>query len=44
MEAGISDRVWSVEEMCSPLRENRKIAVDIDKALILKTLTEKAAV
>jgi hypothetical protein len=44
MEAGISDHVWSVQEMCSLLPENRKIAVDIHKALILKALAEKAAV
>jgi hypothetical protein len=44
MESGTSNHVWSIEELCSLLPENRKIAVDIDKALILKALAEKAAV
>lgn len=42
MESGISDHVWNIEELCSLLPENQKIAVDIDKGLILKALGEQA--
>lgn len=38
MEAGISDHVWSIEEMCSLVPENHRIAVQTDKALIQKAL------
>jgi hypothetical protein len=38
MEAGIWDHVWSVEELCGLLPENRKIGVETDKALILRAL------
>ena len=41
MESGLSDHVWSIEEMCSLLPENRKIGAEIDKGLILKALGEQ---
>ena len=42
MEAGISDHVWSVEEMCALLPEKQAIGSQIDRALILKALGEPA--
>jgi hypothetical protein len=41
MEAGLSDHVWTLEEMCSLLQEMPSIAKRIDKGLILKALGEK---
>jgi len=38
MEAGISDHVWSLEEMCALLPEPQSAAKRIDKAIILKAL------
>jgi hypothetical protein len=38
MEAGISDHVWSIEELCGLLRETSSAAKRIDKGLILKAL------
>jgi hypothetical protein len=43
MESGISNHVWSIEELCDLLPENHKIAVETDKALILKALGEQAS-
>jgi hypothetical protein len=43
MEAGICNHVWSVEELCDLLPENHNIAVQTDKALILKALGEQAS-
>jgi hypothetical protein len=42
MEAGISDHVSSIEELCGLLPENRKIGIETDKALVLKALGQKA--
>jgi hypothetical protein len=41
MEAGISDHVWSVEELCSLRPKAESAAKRIDKGLILKALGEK---
>ena len=41
MESGISNHVWSIEELCNLLPENRTIGSQIDKGLILKALGEK---
>ena len=38
MEAGISDHVWSIEEMCGLLPEQESAAKRIDKNLLLKAL------
>ena len=38
MEAGISDHVWSIEEMCSLLPQAESSAKRIDKGIILKAL------
>jgi hypothetical protein len=38
MEAGISDHVWSIEELCSLLPQAESAAKRIDKELILKAL------
>jgi hypothetical protein len=38
MEAGLSNHVWSIEEMCALLLEAQSAAKRIDKALILKAL------
>jgi len=43
MEAGISDHVWSIEEMCALLPESLSAAKRIDKGLILKALGEQAS-
>jgi hypothetical protein len=43
MEAGISDHVWSLEEMCALLAESPSAAKRIDKGLILKALGEKVS-
>ena len=42
MEAGLSDHIWSIEELCALVPENHRIGVKLDKALILKALGEKA--
>ena len=41
MEAGISDHIWSLEEMCILLPETPSAAKRIDKGLILKALGER---
>jgi hypothetical protein len=41
MEAGIADRVWSVEEMCGLLPEVPNPTKRIDNGLILKALGEE---
>lgn len=38
MEAGISDHVWSLEEMCELLPQTRKAAACIEKEMTLKAL------
>jgi hypothetical protein len=43
MEAGICDHIWSIEELCDLLPENRTIGSQIDKGLILKALGEKVS-
>ena len=40
MEAGISDHVWNIEEMCALLPETLSATKRIDKGLILKALGE----
>src|SRR6266481_223644 len=42
MEAGISNHVWTIEEMCALLPEAPSAAKRIDKGLILKALGEQA--
>jgi len=41
MEAGISDHVWTIEQLCGLLPETAPAATRIDKGLILKALGEK---
>lgn len=41
MESGISNHVWSVEELCGLLPEMASATKRIDKGLILKALGEK---
>jgi hypothetical protein len=43
MEAGISDHIWSIEEMCALLPEQGSAAKRIDKGLILKALGDRTA-
>jgi IS1 family transposase len=43
MEAGISDHVWTIEELCGLLPETASAAKRIDKGLILKALGERAS-
>jgi len=43
MEAGLSDHVWSIAEICNLLPESHTIAAQIDRALILKALGESGA-
>jgi IS1 family transposase len=43
MQAGISDHVWSIEELCALLPQSESAAKRIDKGLILKALGEKAS-
>jgi hypothetical protein len=38
MESGISNHVWSIEELCGLVTDNHKIGVQADKALVLKAL------
>jgi hypothetical protein len=40
MEAGISNHVWSIEELCALLPKSESGAKRIDKGLILKALGE----
>jgi hypothetical protein len=42
MEAGISDHVWTIEELCCLLPEMASATKRIDKGLILKALGERA--
>ncbi len=42
MEAGISDHVWSIEELCSLIPKPESAAKRIDKGLILKALAERS--
>jgi hypothetical protein len=43
MEAGLTDHVWSLEEMCATLPAQASAAKRIDKGLILKALGEEAS-
>lgn len=43
MEAGISDHVWTIEELCGLLPEAASATKRIDKGLILKALGERAS-
>ncbi len=43
MEAGISDHVWSIEEMCSLLPQAESAAKRIDKGLTLRALGKNAS-
>jgi hypothetical protein len=43
MESGISNHVWSIEELCDLLPESRTIGSQIDKGLILKALGERSS-
>jgi hypothetical protein len=43
MEAGISDHVWSIEEMCALLPKAPSAAKRMEKSLILKALGEKVS-
>jgi hypothetical protein len=42
MEAGISNYVWTIEELCALLPETVSATKRIDKGLILKALGERA--
>jgi hypothetical protein len=41
MEAGLTDHVWSLEELCALLPEKKPNA-QVDKELVLKALSRKA--
>lgn len=43
MEAGLSDHVWSIEEMCALIPENHKIGIQTDRELVLNALGEKVS-
>jgi hypothetical protein len=43
MEAGISDHVWSIEELCGLLPDKASATKRIDKGLIPKAPGEKAS-
>ncbi len=43
MEAGISNHVWTIEELCDLLPEAPSATKRIDKGLILKALGEKVS-
>ena len=43
MEAGLSNHVWNIEEMCALLSEAQSATKRIDKGLILKALGEEAS-
>jgi IS1 family transposase len=38
MEVGITDHVWTVQELCGLLPENHRIGAQVDKAILLKAL------
>jgi hypothetical protein len=40
MEAGLTDRVWTIEELCGLLPETASATKRIEKGLILKALGE----
>ena len=40
MEAGLSDHVWSIEELCDLLSKPESPAKRIDKGIILKALAQ----
>ena len=41
MEAGLTDHVWTLEELCSLLPQAASAASKIDKSLLLKALGER---
>jgi hypothetical protein len=41
MQAGLSDHVWSIEELCALLPEMESAAKRADRNLLLKALTEE---
>jgi hypothetical protein len=43
MEAGISDHVWSLDEMCGLLPKAESAAKRIDREILLKAIGEKAS-
>jgi len=43
MESGLTDHIWSLEEMCATLPAQTSAAKRIDKGLILKALGERTA-
>ncbi len=43
MESGISNHVWTIEELCGLLPEAQSAGKGIDKKLILKALGEQAS-
>jgi len=43
MEAGISDHVWMIEEMCALLADAPSATKRIDKGLVLKALGERVS-
>lgn len=43
MESGLSNHVWTIEELCGLLPEKRTIGSQIDKGLILKALGERSS-
>jgi hypothetical protein len=43
MEAGLTDHVWSIEEMCGLLPETSSAAKRIDRGIILKRLEKRGA-
>jgi hypothetical protein len=43
MEAGISNHIWTIEELCGLLPETASATKRIDKGLILKALREQAS-
>jgi hypothetical protein len=42
MESGLSDHVWTIEELCALLPDTASATKRIDKRLILKVLGEEA--
>jgi hypothetical protein len=44
MEAGLSDHVWSIEEICALLPEAAPSMRKLEKSMLLKALAEKAVV
>jgi hypothetical protein len=43
MEAGLTDHVWSLNEMCATLPAQASTTREIDKGLILNALGEKVS-